>query len=169
MRSTTRTILTLLAASLLAAATAYGMDHSQGGMTMGTQTAQAAEMKLPGARIAQKILEGYTLTYQLLDKQERDSLMKGMEGMEMPGMSASPDITNHLMVFIKGTDGKPVAGTVGFLLSGPDGKQQKSMTMGTSGGYGADVSFKVKGKYAIRMKAAIGEKTLTDDLTYEMK
>ena len=62
-----------------------------------------------------------------------------MEGMEMAGMSKSPDITNHLMVYIKGADGKEVSGKIGFIITGPDGKDFKTMTMGMYGGYGADV------------------------------
>jgi hypothetical protein len=95
--------------------------------------------------------------------------MKGMEEMEMPGMSKSPDITNHLMVYITDPGGKPVSGKIGFLITGPDGKEQKTLTMGMNKGYGADVSFKEKGIYKIKTKAVIGEKTLLDEFSYENK
>jgi hypothetical protein len=43
------------------------------------------------------------------------------------------------------------------------------MTMGMQGGYGADVIFKAKGIYKIRMKAVIAGKTMDDEITYEVK
>lgn len=122
-----------------------------------------------GQMIRQSTVDGYGLMYHLLDKAQRDEIMKGMEGMEMPGMSKSPDITNHLMVMITDSAGKPVSGKVGFLIVGPDGKEQKTLTMGMNDGYGADVIFKTKGVYTIKTKAMIGNKTLLDDFSYEVK
>jgi hypothetical protein len=166
MNLITRIASSLLGAALLAALPAAAADHGMHGGAMGSP---ATEAQLPGTQIGQKSVEGYTLAYRLLDKKQRDAVMKGMEGMEMPGMSTSPDITNHLMVFIKGADGRYASGTVGFGLTGPDGRQQKSMTMGTAGGYGADVILKAKGAYTLRMKAVIGDKTLQDDFVFEQK
>jgi hypothetical protein len=122
-----------------------------------------------GQMIRQSTVDGYGFMYHVMDMAERNEMMKGMEGMEMPGMSKSPDITNHLMLYIKGPDGKPASGKIGFWIIGPDGKEQKTLTMGMYDGYGADISFKEKGMYKIKTKAVIGEKTLLDEFSYENK
>jgi hypothetical protein len=122
-----------------------------------------------GQMLHQSTVDGYGFMYHVLNMAERNVMMKGMEGMDMPGMSKSPDITNHLMVYITDPGGKSVSGKVGFLITGPDGKEQKTLTMGMHDGFGADVSFKEKGIYKIKTKAVMGEKTLLDEFTYENK
>lgn len=122
-----------------------------------------------GQMLRQSTVDGYGFMYHVLDMAERNAMMKGMEGMEMPGMSKSPDITNHLMVYISDPGGKPVSGKIGFLIAGPDGKEQKTLTMGMYDGYGADVSFKEKGIYKIKTKAVIDGKTLLDEFSHEIK
>ena len=122
-----------------------------------------------GRMIHHSMVDGYGFMYHVLDMAERAVMMKGMEGMEMPGMSKSPDITNHLMVYISDSGGKSVSGKIGFSITGPDGKEQKTLTMGMNNGYGADVSFKEKGIYKIKTKAVIGGKTLLDEFSYEIK
>ncbi len=122
-----------------------------------------------GLLIAEKTLEGYTLKYSLLNLAERKELMKGMEGMKMHGMSDSPDVTHHLVVYVRGADGKPVTGKIGFNITNPDGTPFKTLTMGMQGGYGADVLFKAKGIYKIRTKAVIAGKTMDDEISYEVK
>jgi len=122
-----------------------------------------------GQMLRQSTVDGYGFMYHVLDMAERKDMMKGMEGMDMPGMSKSPDITNHLMVNITDPGGKSVSGKIGFLITGPGGKEQKTLTMGMHDGYGADVSFKEKGVYTIKTKAVIGEKTLLDEFSYENK
>jgi hypothetical protein len=122
-----------------------------------------------GRMIHHSTVDGYGFMYHVLDMAERAVMMKGMEGMDMPGMSKSPDITNHLMVYITDPGGKPVSGKIGFSITGPDGKEQKTLTMGMHDGYGADVSFKEKGIYKIKTKAVIGGKTLLDEFSHEFK
>jgi hypothetical protein len=122
-----------------------------------------------GQMIRHATVDGYGFMYHVLDMAERNAMMKGMEGMEMPGMSKSPDITNHLMLYISDSGGKPVSGKIGFLITGPDAKEQKTLSMGMHDGYGADISFKEKGIYKIKTKAVIGEKTLLDEFSYEVK
>lgn len=100
---------------------------------------------------------------------ERTALMKGIEGTPMPGMSASPDITNHLMDFIGGSGGTLTTATVGFTVVGPNGRGQETRVMAMIGGYGTDVSLKARGRYAIRMRAVVGDSTLNDEFTYEVK
>ncbi|MBI5592108.1 MAG: hypothetical protein HY881_16715 [Deltaproteobacteria bacterium] len=122
-----------------------------------------------GQMLRNSTVDGYSFMYHVLNMAERNDMMKGMEGMEMPGMSKSPDITNHLMVYISDPGGKPVSGKIGFLITGPDGKEQKTLTMGMHDGYGADVSFKEKGIYKIKTKAVIDGKTLLDEFSHEVK
>jgi|GEM_PF-610139 len=135
--------------------------HDHGGAATQAQPA--------GERIAENKVQGYTLTYYLLDKAQREEMMKGMEGMEMHGMSDSPDITHHLMVYIKGPDGKPVSGKVGFIVTGPDGKETKTLTMGMHGGYGADIVLTPPWAYKIRTKAVIDGQTINDEFGYTAK
>ena len=122
-----------------------------------------------GQMLRQSTVDGYGFMYHILDMAERNDMMKGMEGMEMPGMSKNPDITNHLMVYINDPGGKSVSGKIGFSITGPDGKVQKTLTMGMNDGYGADVSFKEKGVYKIKTKAVIGGNTLLDEFSHEVK
>ncbi len=78
--------------------------------------------------------------------------------------------TQHLMVSIFGPDGKAVEeGKVGFLVTGPDGSEQKAMTMGMKGAYGANMDFSQKGVYSIKTKAVFGDKKLFDQYDYEVK
>lgn len=125
--------------------------------------------KPAGTLIAEKQVENVTLGYYLLNQQERKAMLKGHEGMEMPGMINSPDVTHHLMLFLKGAGGKWFSGKVGFSITGPDGKNVKTLTMGMYNGYGADVIFKAKGRYQIVTKAVIGKKTLNDEISFEVK
>lgn len=104
-------------------------------------------------------VDGYQLEYQFIDMKEK---LKGME-QHMQGMTA----THHLMVFIKNAQGETVAADkVGFLVAGPDGKDQKVMAMGMSGGYGADITLSVPGEYTIKTKAVMGDQKLVDSFTY---
>jgi hypothetical protein len=158
-----KTIL-LLAISIVwslgpAFAASSGHDHGQG---------HGGQGFVMGQMIRHATVDGYGFMYHVLNMAERNVMMKGMEGMEMPGMSNSPDITHHLMVYITDSAGKPVSGKIGFWITGPDGKEQKTLTMGMHDGYGADVSFKEKGAYRIKTKAVIGGKTLMDEFSHEV-
>ncbi len=147
--------------------------HSQGGDHAGGAAGHKGHDQTahqPGGKpLAENKVEGYTLNYYLHDLGERKQMMKSMEGMEMHGMSNSPDITNHLMVFVKDAQGKLVSGKIGFVVAGPDGKESKTLTMGMGGGYGADVSLKQAGEYTIKTKAVIDGKTITDEIKYTVK
>jgi len=73
-------------------------------------------------------------------------------------------------VYLKDADGKYVQGAkVGFWLTGPDGKDQKTMAMSMGEGFGADIDLKAKGAYKIKTKAVVGDKTLVDEFTYNVK
>lgn len=123
----------------------------------------------PGQHIRQTTLKGYTLMYHLLDLAERNEMMKGMGEHSVLGMQKISDMTNHLMVYIQKPDGKIVPGDVAFLLTSPDGKEFRTMTMGMYGGYGADISLKLQGLYTIRTNISIeGGKTvkLNDEFSF---
>ncbi len=69
------------------------------------------------------------------------------------------------MVYIEKHGGGIVPGDVAYLLTGPDGKDFKTMARGMYGGYGADVIMKLKGVYAIGTKIilASGDAVGVDD------
>ncbi|MHB8883319.1 MAG: c-type cytochrome [Thermodesulfovibrionales bacterium] len=126
----------------------------------------------PGKHIRQTTLKGYTLMYHLLDLAERGEMMKAMEGHSVIGLKKVSDMTNHLMVYIQKTDGQIVPADVAFLLTGPDGKDLRTMTMGMYGGYGADISLKLKGMYTIRPNILIeskGKIKLNDEFSFPVK
>ena len=155
MKKLTVTVLISMVLGIGAAwAASSGHDHGHAAM---------------GKMLRHTTVDGYGFMYHLLNMDERNSAMKGMEGMEMPGMSNSPDITNHLVVYVTNPGGKPASGKIGFWITGPDGKEQKTLTMGMHNGYGADVIFKEKGIYHVKTKAVIDGKTLNDEFTYEVK
>jgi hypothetical protein len=123
-----------------------------------------------GAMIREAKLQGFSLHYHLLSWEERNLLMKGMEGMEMPGMDRSGKATHHLLLYLGGSDGKSIpAAKVGFQVTAPDGSVQTTLTMAMQGGYGADVALAAKGTYRVKMKAEIGAVVLADDFTYDRK
>lgn len=126
----------------------------------------------PGKHIRMINLSGYTLMYHMLDLSERSEMMKNMEGHSVIGMKKGSDVTNHLMVYIQKPDGKIVSGDVAYLITDPNGKDFRTMTMPMYGGYGADVNLKLKGVYTIRTNIRIegGATTrLNDDFTYQIK
>lgn len=148
---------------LFLAASSPAADHSAHG---GAATAPATQ---PGVQIRVATVDGYRLTYRLLNWEERNVEMKGMLGMEMAGMDNSGKSTNHLILHLVGADGKDVSGAkVGFQLTQPGGGEQKTLTM-AMGGYGADVNLKAKGVYTIKTKFVAGAKTGVDSFTYEVK
>ncbi|MBI5205128.1 MAG: c-type cytochrome [Nitrospirae bacterium] len=136
-----------------------------------TDSAGGKAIERPGKQIRRINLKGYTLTYHLLDLSEQAEMMKTMGGHSVLGMKKSPDITNHLMVYIENSDGKVMQGDVAFLLIGPDGKDFRTMTMGMYGGYGADINMKLKGVYTIKAKIVIESRDivrLEDEFTFQM-
>ena len=113
-----------------------------------------------GANLHNSSVDGYSLSYHLIDLREK---MKDMENM--PEMKA----THHMMVYVVGPDGTPLAqAKVGYLVVGPDGQQQKLMAMGMSDGFGADVDFGAPGAYTVKTKAVANGTTLLDQFTHEV-
>jgi hypothetical protein len=162
----------LLGTALGGAALAQ-MGGSQGGSHEGHGAMSHGQPAAPmpqGVVIRESSVQGHAFTYRLYSWDERNVMMKGMEGDEMAGMDASGTSSHHLMVFVKDAAGKELSGgKVGFILTGPDKTEQKTLTMAMSGGYGADVALRAKGAYAIRAKAVFGDRTLNDDFTYVAK
>ncbi|MBI5845748.1 MAG: hypothetical protein HZB23_13890 [Deltaproteobacteria bacterium] len=162
-------ILAFLGANLGMAAEA---DHHGHGAVITASSAPAKPApaaKEPGKVIGDHKVKGYILHYVLLSRAERDIVMKDMLGMEMAGMIQGNEVTGHFIVFIKDAAGKPVSGEVGFMITGPDKKTVKTLTMGMNNGYGADVIMKQKGAYIVKVKAKVttakGAETLTDTIT----
>jgi len=140
---------------------------SMAGMTHGTAAAETAPQ---GVVIRESKVQDLSFTYRIYSWAERNVMMKGMEGHAMPGMDASGKATNHLMLFIKDGSGKELAdGKVGFILTGPDKAEQKTLTMGMTGGYGADVVLKAPGAYTIKTKAKLGDRSLEEEFGYTVK
>ena len=108
-------------------------------------------------------VNGYQLEYEFINIKEK---MKDMA--EMGHSMGHTAATHHLMVYIKNAQGEPmVADQAGFLIKGPDGKEQKTMAMGMSGGHGADIDLSTPGEYTIKTKAVIGGgTTLLDAFGY---
>jgi hypothetical protein len=115
-----------------------------------------------GQKIREAKVAGYQLEYNLIDMREA---MSGMKEHNMAKMKS-----HHLMLYLKGLDGKYMQDAkVGFWLTGPGGKDQKTMAMAMGEGFGADIDLKVEGTYRIKTKAVVGDKTLTDEFTYNVK
>ena len=145
------------------------MDHgSMKGMEMKGDHEMDHEGHM-GQEIHESEVDGYKFAYHTMDNAAAMEKMKDMKGMEMKGHDMSQMKSHHLMLYIMGPDGKPVQDAkVGYKVEGPAG-EQKAMTMGMKGGFGADVDFKAKGTYEIKTKAMVGDKTLVDDFKYEVK
>jgi hypothetical protein len=126
------------------------------------------DMQMPnsgqtGRLIREANIEGYRFSYHLIDMQAQ---MKNMEGMQHNMQEMS---THHLMLNIYDAEGKTIdSAQVGYLIIGSDGSEQKVMTMGMSGAYGADINLPKPGEYTIKCKAVVGEKKLLDEFKYKI-
>jgi hypothetical protein len=137
------------------------MDHSMHGKDMGTMD-HSAHM---GENIRNATVDGYQLAYHMMD-------MKGkMTDMKSEGQAPMMKKTLHLMLYVNDPEGKPVAAAkVGYLVTGPNGSDQKMMCMAMGvGGYGANVDFSTAGDYTITSKIVVGDKTIKDNFTYTAK
>lgn len=110
-------------------------------------------------------INGYHFVYQLIDMKEKMKDMKDMDH-DMNKMTT----THHLMLFIKNAKGDTAeADKVGFLITGPDGKNRKAMAMGMRDGYGSDIDLSGSGEYIVKAKVIIGEQKIVDSFTYTIK
>ena len=163
-KTTIRTIAALafgLAPALASGAGEHGSAHGAGahsGMAHGQKA---------GQMIRESTVEGYKLSYELIDNAAQ---MEKMKGMSTKGHDMGKMKSHHLMLFLVGPDGKPVTeAKVGFLVKGPDGTEQKTMAEAMRNGFGADVELKAGGAYDIKAKALVGDKAVVDDFTYSLK
>ena len=123
------------------------MDHTKSAGDHGKTMDHSQHI---GEKIHESKVEGYELAYHLLNMKDR--------------------ATDHLMVYIMAPDGGKVEDAkVGYLVNGPDGAKQKMMAMGMKGAYGADLDFKQKGSYTVKLKAVTGDQKLLDEFTYEVE
>ena len=123
------------------------MDHTKSAGDHGKTMDHSQHM---GDKIHESKVEGYQFAYHMLNMEDR--------------------ATHHMMVYILAPDGGKVEDAkVGFLVNGPGGTKQKMMAMGMQGAYGADLDFKQKGSYTVKMKAVSGDQKFLDEFTYEVK
>ena len=116
----------------------------------------------PGNHFRNAVVNGYHLTYDLMDLREKMIKMK----------PADPPytMTHHLMVFVKDADGRPInSAKVGYLVIGPTNETQKLMCMAMAGGYGADINFTAPGTYTVKTKVMVGKQSILDSFTYDIK
>lgn len=148
-----------------------GMGHGNPGAGSVPATSQGVPQGIPqGVVIRESKVQDTTFVYRLYTWEERNVMMKGMESHEMPGMDKTGKSTHHLMVFVKGTDGKYLSGgKVGFIVTGPDKAEFKTLSMGMYDGYGADVPLKGPGGHTIKTKAVFGDRTLTEEFIHNLK
>jgi len=164
-------LLALLTLSFTSFASA-DHGHDQAGKSKEMKMDHKMDMKghdmgQSGNVIRTHTTDGMMLTYRLINMHDR---MKNKPGMEkMAGKVAS----HHLMVDVKKADGGMVHNAkVGFMMTGPDGKEMKAMAMamamgmGMEGGHGADMNMMQKGKYKVNVKIKAGDKTVKDTFTY---
>lgn len=135
---------------LLPAAAGAQSDHDQ--MT-------DHESHKPGKLIRETTVNGYKLTYRLIDIREQ---------MEKTADKSEISATHHLMLFIQTPDGEPVTSAkVGFLIESNQKADQKVMAMGMAKGFGADIYLNGAGQYTIKSKTVFGNQKLIDSFEYK--
>ena len=139
------------------------MTHDMNRDVMAHDMASHDDTSGNGMEIRTCMVNGYHLTYRLINMKARMAAMEGTANM--PEMKA----THHLMLFIKSHDGHPMdKGRVGFFIENPDGTVQKAMAMGMGDGYGADVVLDQAGSYTIKAKALAGKDKVMDRFSWEV-
>lgn len=172
-RSVVKTIVLAAVAMVIGSAGAFAAS-GHGGMDMGhggTKAEAGAAMdhsKMIGDLVHESKVEGNKFAYHILDN--KANLEKARAKGVKAGAGAENMKSHHLMLYPRGADGKAMMDAkVGYLIVGPDGAKQQVMTMEMTGGYGADVDFSKKGKYAVKVKMVKGSDKFVDDWTYEAK
>jgi len=151
--------------TLTAAPNVLAMDHSKMGHGAAVATAAAEKPAPANQEIRTAVVNGYTLTYTLID-------MKQMMAAAATPMSHGADQmkSHHLMVNPVAPDRKPATGgKAGYLVVQPDKTEVKAMAMLMEGGFGADVDLVAKGDYKITTKIVLGNATLVDEFVYTVK
>jgi len=115
-------------------------------------------------------VDGYVLSYRLIDMMEKMKQMEGGKGLSMPGHDMSQMKSHHLMLSVTAPDGSLLSkGKAGYMISGPAESIQKAMAMFMDGGYGADVDLQAQGPYTVKTKIMAGNKQMMDSFSYEVK
>ncbi len=159
-------LLTLAAAPYALAVDHSTMDHSKMGHGATTMTAAAEKAAPANQEIRTAVVNGYTLTYTLIDMKQM------MASSSMPMTHGAEKMkSHHLMVNPVAPDRKPVAGgKAGYLVVQPDQTKVQAMAMLMEGGFGADVDLVAKGDYKITTKIVLADKTtLVDEFVYTVK
>jgi hypothetical protein len=151
-------LLIFLTALFLLVATAFAAEEMKSHDIM-----QKQHRGQTGKLIRETDIDGFHLSYHLIDMQTQ---MKDMQGMQHNMQTMS---SHHLMLDIQDADGKTIdSAQAGYVVVAPDGSEQKVMTMGMSGSYGADINLSKPGAYTIKCKVVIGEKKLLDEFKYKI-
>jgi len=155
------TILAFTSAPYALAMDHSKMDHS----AMGHGSTAAAPADAASREIRTAVVNGYTLTYTLIDTKKMMAASSTPMSHDMSKMKS-----HHLMVNPVAPDRKPPAGgKAGYLVVQPDKVEVKAMAMLMEGGFGADLDLLVKGDYKITCKIALGDATLVDEFVYSVK
>ena len=159
------TILALTAAPYALAMDHSKMDHSAMGHGTAAALPGAAPTDAPSSEIRTAVVNGYTLTYTLIDTKKMMAASATPMTHDMSKMKS-----HHLMVNPVAPDRKPLTGgKAGYLVVQPDKVEVKAMAMLMEGGFGADLDLVVKGDYKITTKIALADTTLVDEFVYTVK
>jgi hypothetical protein len=162
------TILALTGAPYALAMDHSKMDHSamgHGTATAATAPPAAEKPASASLEIRTAVVNGYTLTYTLIDTRKMMAASSTPMTHDMTKMKS-----HHLMVNPVAPDRKPpTGGKAGYLVVQPDKVEVKAMAMLMEGGFGADLDFVVKGDYRITTKIALADTTLVDEFVYSVK
>lgn len=156
-----------------AAGSCLAMDmNSPNHNTMETKKMADHEMKMPakpqeGKFVNTLTVKDYTLNYYLIDMKKKMAGMSPEYKEKMAMMNMGSMKSHHLMLYILGNGGEMVSdGKIGFMLTAKDGTKQKTMAMGMSGGYGADVDLITGTPYTVMTKAMVNGEKVVD--TFEL-
>ena len=131
--------------------------------TQSSNASPAAAETHPGKLIRETDVNGYHLSYDLIDLQAQMNDASGMQH-DMQHMG-----THHLMLYIRDAGGKSIVNAqAGFLIVNPDGSEQKIMAMQMGDAYGANINMPTPGDYTIKSKAVFDDKKLLDSFTYKV-
>jgi hypothetical protein len=155
-------LVTLAAALVFFSTTASAMDDSHD---------MDSSDKI-GDLFHESMQNGYMLSYYLMDlrNQGDDKAADQSSGDHASHGEKQMDKPHHIMVYIMDKDHTMVEkAKVGFLIKGGDKETQKIMAMYMSGGFGITADMTAKGVYEIVLKAVIGDVTLMDRFSHEIK
>lgn len=147
----------------LVAGSCFAMENMSQSATEMNSSSNSQEGKF----IHSAKVKGYNLNFYLINMKAKMAEIATSSKTNMEKMNVGSMKSHHLMLYILDTNGKKVSDAkVGYMVTAPDGTKQKTMTMGMSGGYGADVDLNT-GTYKIMTKALVnGQKVIN---TFDLK